>query len=272
MRPTAAVVPVVAGQLRIKRAQVHGLGPLGLRHLWTMLDPRWSEVRPVYCWVLDLPAATVLVDTGPRATTAWRWPRYHPYYPLAYRTREGPHGGLLGALDAAGYAPDDIDAVVLSHVHPDHAEGLKALPAVPVYLPDGEVRLARSLRGRLWGSHPSLVTSSTRVHRVVETDEPVGPFDRSGDLPWSGVSLVPTPGHTAHHHSIVVTGAGPPVVLAADACLSLAHLESHRVDGVATRPRAGRDTLERLDRWHREGAVVLPSHDHAGAEALAAAR
>lgn len=273
MRPADVVDPLVAGTIRIKQAQVAGWGPVGLRQLRTMLAREWTPPLPVYTWVLDLPDATILVDTGPRASTHWRCPRYHPYYPLAYRTRAGPDGGIDGALQAAGYEPGELDAVVMTHVHPDHTEGLVHLPDCPVYLEANEFRLARSLRGRFWGMHPSLIPEDDRTSIVSLDGGALGPFDRSHRLPWPGVSLVPTPGHTAHHCSIVVEGEGPPVVLAADACLRLDQLASRRADGVATRTAAASDTLERLDRWRRDDdVIVLPSHDRSGVDELLAAR
>lgn len=57
----------------------------------------------------------------------------------------GPNGGRLFAnLLAIGLRPDDIEAVVISHTHPDHvgnlrnAEGGKAFPRATVYVPEAD--------------------------------------------------------------------------------------------------------------------------------------
>ena len=274
MRPVDVVQPIEAGEFRIKRAQVAGRGPILFRHLRTMLSRAWTPVLPIYCWLIDHPEGTVLVDAGPKPTAEWWYPRHHVYYPLSYRTRVGPDQGLEDGLDAMGVDVTDVDAVVLTHCHPDHAEGLELVPHAPVFVEANEDAYSRSVRGRFWGAHPSCTPARDRSRPVSLTDGPVGPFDRSYELPdVPGVSLVPTPGHTAHHCSVVVEGDGPTVLLAADACLSLDQLETHRVDGVATRGRAGRDTLERIDRWrHEEDVIVLPSHDERGFDQLVDAR
>ncbi|WP_254861753.1 MBL fold metallo-hydrolase [Halovivax gelatinilyticus] len=274
MRPVDVVHPIEAGEVRIKRAQVAGRGPILVRHWRTMLSRTWTKPLPVYCWLVDHPDGTILVDTGPKPTDEWWYPRHHVYYPLSYRTRAGRGGGLERGLAELGTAVAAIDAVVLTHCHPDHAEGLELVPDVPVYVETNEDAYSQTLRGRFWGAHPSYTPERERAKPVVLSDESIGPFDRSFALPGvAGVSIVPTPGHTAHHCSVVVEGDGPTVLLAADACLSLDQLETGRVDGVATRGRAGRSTLDRIAQWWSEDdVIVLPSHDRRGYDTLIEAR
>lgn len=52
----------------------------------------------------------------------------------------GPGSSLLGNMEQLAIAPAGIDAVVLSHIHPDHSGGLESFleknPDVTVYLPE----------------------------------------------------------------------------------------------------------------------------------------
>ena len=52
----------------------------------------------------------------------------------------GPVGSLLGNMEKLAIEPHSIDAVVLSHIHPDHTGGLESFlgknPDVAVYLPE----------------------------------------------------------------------------------------------------------------------------------------
>lgn len=272
MHPVTAVTPILAGEVRIKRTQRYGRGPVGVRHLRTMVSRQWLSPRPIYCWLIDHPDGPILVDTGPRPTSDWSYPRYHPFYPLAYRTRVNEQAGLLSGLGEADLSPDDLECIILTHCHPDHAEGLAEVPDVPVVMSADEYRYAGSLRGRFWGAHPSLTPERERARLVDLDDGSIGPFERSHEV-VSGVSLVPTPGHTAHHCSVIIQGEGPPVMLAADAIYDVDQLDSGRADGVATRVRAGRRSVELVDLWHRSSdGVVLPSHDPAGPDRLASER
>lgn len=62
--------------------------------------------QPVGCYVLNTGSNLALVDSGGHAS----------FMPQT--------GGALAALRASGYAPEQIDTVLLTHIHPEHALGL----------------------------------------------------------------------------------------------------------------------------------------------------
>jgi glyoxylase-like metal-dependent hydrolase (beta-lactamase superfamily II) len=83
------------------------------------------------------------------------------------------------------------------------------------------------------------------------------------------VVIVPTPGHTPHHVSVVVRGT-PSYLLAADTSYNQELLLAGVVDGVRPDMKVARQTHERIRELGRqEPLVYLPSHDAAGAERLA---
>ena len=82
------------------------------------------------------------------------------------------------------------------------------------------------------------------------------PLTRRGD-----VRIVPTPGHTPHHVSVVVTG-DLSFFLAGDTSYNQQLLIERKVDGVSPDEDVSRATMERiLQLAKRRPLVYLPSHD-----------
>ncbi len=101
--------------------------------------------------------------------------------------------------------------------------------------------------------------------------EPYGPFTASKRLTVAGdVIAVATPGHTAHHLSIVVEDQGTTYLLAGDASYDQRPMIAGRIDGVSPDDALARATLRAIDQFARSRPVVyLPTHDPASAARLA---
>ncbi|OZI71574.1 N-acyl homoserine lactonase family protein [Bordetella genomosp. 12] len=82
-----------------------------------------------YCWLLRGPAGNVLVDTGFSACSARARHRRFSLEPA-------------DALARLGLAQDDIDDVILTHLHYDHAGNVDAYPKARVHLQDAEMQYA----------------------------------------------------------------------------------------------------------------------------------
>jgi glyoxylase-like metal-dependent hydrolase (beta-lactamase superfamily II) len=97
---------------------------------------------PVYNLVIDHPEATILWDTGshPEAGDG-HWPA--ELY-AAFEHFDADEHDLETALDEAGYRVSDIDAVVQTHLHLDHAGSLHQFAGsdVPVYVHAAELKFA----------------------------------------------------------------------------------------------------------------------------------
>lgn len=117
---------------------------LEAHNLATATDPNPDAVRgegPVYNLVIEHPAATILWDTGCHPAAADRWPAE---LADAFEPVDVEQQPLEAALDERGFEPDDVDAVVMSHLHPDHAGGLVDFDGtdVPVYVHAEELKHA----------------------------------------------------------------------------------------------------------------------------------
>ncbi|MEM9130533.1 MAG: MBL fold metallo-hydrolase [Pseudomonadota bacterium] len=141
-------------------------------------------------------------------------------------TGNGPkpgRGQLMTGLAAAGYTPDQIDVVVITHMHPDHIGGMM-LDGVPAF-PN-----ARYVVGQVeydFFSDENLVGSPLEgLHTM--TREMVTPFAEKttfiqpGDSIVSGIDATDTFGHTPGHLGIHIESEGRRLQLISDAATHFA--------------------------------------------------
>jgi N-acyl homoserine lactone hydrolase len=153
------------------------------------------------------PDATLLFDTG------------FPFdEPTSVSEDEDPIPTFPRPLDAlltaAGSSLDELDLVANCHLHIDHAGGNFRLPtSLPIYVQQRELQDARA-------DDEPLVRDALAVDRLAYR-----PVDGEHEI-LPGLLLVPTPGHTAGHQSLVVETAGGTVVLLGQAMPSATDVAS----------------------------------------------
>jgi len=106
-----------------------------------------------------------------------------------------------------------INAVFLSHMHPDHIAGLRDLPKeIPVVVGNGEIE---DYKPELYGDFLQDVET---VYEIDFSDsDAIPPFSNCADLLGDGsLWAISTPGHTRGHISFVVNGLTGPKLLTMD--------------------------------------------------------
>ena len=140
-----------------------------------------------------------------------------------FNSSKGMNGQFASNLASAGLKPDDIDAVIISHYHPDHVGGLvkadnspafaKAEVLVPAvehkfWMDDGE--MSRAAPGRMEG----LFKNNRRVFNA-EVLKRVRTYDWDKEV-VPGVTAVGTPGHSPGHTSFVVQSGNRKIFVQGD--------------------------------------------------------
>lgn len=115
---------------------------------------------------------------------------------------------LLAALAAAGYAPDQIDLVVLTHMHPDHIGGMMAGGA-PTF---GNARYATGAVEHNFWSGQANEGFETLVKPV---NDKIGFLDEGGS-PAPGITAHLATGHTPGHMVYRLSSAGSDLLITAD--------------------------------------------------------
>ena len=220
-------------------------------------DLEYAEFA-VWNLLIDHPEATVLWDTGSHPEAAdGHWPA--PLYE-AFAHPDADERDLETALGDVGYGVDDVDLVVQSHLHLDHAGGLYHFDGtdVPVVVHRRELEHAY-LSARSSAGDDAYVAADFDHDlnwRVVERD-------RRHLL--EGVELLHLPGHTPGLlGALVEREDAENVLVAGDVAFLAANYEERRSMGASLLydSRANEASLDLLrDLERRYDARVLYGHD-----------
>ena len=218
---------------------------------------------PVPGVLLQTDGGWVLIDTGFN-TALIRDPalrrRYFPsmeYQPLL----PGPGEPIEESLFEIGIDIDDIHLVALSHLHVDHAGGLKLFAGkVPVHAQRRELEYGLS-------NHPVPETHS--IFRVDFDDPNIDWHLADGEAEIApGITAVPTYGHTPGHQSFVVeldeASGGDGFVFAFDAADLTENIEDERAIGgfIDVEPEETIEPIRRLKELAaQKGYPLIPGHD-----------
>ena len=198
------------------------------------------RVEPVLAYAVHHPGGVLVFDTGMGS---------RPEVDAHYRPRRRD---LREALSDSGIRLDDVTEVSNCHLHFDHCGGNPLLAGRPVFVQRRELTDARTTEDY---TLPELVEGDDHVELDGETE--VRP----------GCLLVPTPGHTDGHQSLVLLLPDGTVVLAGQ---SHDTASAWSADVLARRARGDEEPqrlpvlaawLERLAEFDPRRVVF--AHDHA---------
>jgi glyoxylase-like metal-dependent hydrolase (beta-lactamase superfamily II) len=255
---------ICTGLVQVRPPQMESRGNALTRVVNILTDPEWSGWLPIYVWLIEHEEGLILVDTGETARVHERGyhPRWHPFYRRASSFSVHPDEELGPQLRARGINPRDVRQVVLTHLHTDHAGGLQHVSGSTTWVAQGEFKRAQGVGGRLQGYLPHRWPKWWDPRFVQFEPHTLGPFTHAMPLTERGdVLVIPTPGHTPHHVSVLVKG-DPSFLLAGDTSYNQSLLLAGKIDGVSPDPAVTRETLGRIVALATERALVyLPSHD-----------
>jgi N-acyl homoserine lactone hydrolase len=203
---------------------------------------------PVTCYLVRTGEATILFDTGlsPRAV-----PGLRRNDPLARFTDDDL---LVHRLDRIGLDAGDVDMVVLSHLHYDHAGGAALFPKSELIVQTDEYAYAHYPASFFAGFYYRKNFDLPGYRwRLLDGDAELVP----------GVTVLRTDGHTPGHQSLLVElpDSGP-VILAADSCYWQEHIETERPPGVVWNPTLAMHSIKRLKTLARlVDGRIFPGHD-----------
>ncbi len=225
-------------------------GVLGFERSGLFYGERSAERVPVpiASWLIQTSDANILFDTGvsPRAV-----PGLMRNDPMARFTTDDL---LVHRLDSLGLEPRDIDVVILSHLHFDHAGGAELFPHAELVVQKDEYAAAH---------YPPPFFEAFYYRKNFDLPEyRWRHLDGDAELA-PGLTVLRSDGHTPGHQSLLVelpsSGA---VLLAGDACYWQQHIDDECVPGVVWSPAQALHSIKRLKTLARlTRARIVPGHD-----------
>jgi glyoxylase-like metal-dependent hydrolase (beta-lactamase superfamily II) len=207
--------PVRVGRIEVVPV-CEGFAPLALADELPGTHVDWDEERRRYPWAfvdadawpwhvhafaVRTPTRLVLVDSG-----LGSFPPYRPW---------SDHTDRVVALERAGLRAAEVDDVVLTHLHADHAGGVATADGEPRF-PNARVHVHAADRAHFEAARDD--GPSYHAGRGVAALDERGLVDTTAEdhevVP--GVWVLHTPGHTPGHRSVLLEGDGERLLLTGD--------------------------------------------------------
>ncbi len=243
-----------AGLQRLDGGAMFGVVPKPLWERRIPADDRNRIPLGLRCLLVEAPEALVLIDTGIGNKEDAK------FREIFGVENEGDPTRLEEAIRAAGFDPGDVEIVLLTHLHFDHAGGATrrrpdggiepAFPGARHVVQRGEFAFAASPNERVRASY--LERNLTAL-----TDAGLWSFVEGEVDVTRGVRVLPTPGHTPHHQSVLLGTGGETACYLADVCPTVAHVPLPWIMGYDLEPLVTLETKRELWRRAREEHWLL---------------
>jgi glyoxylase-like metal-dependent hydrolase (beta-lactamase superfamily II) len=215
------------------------------------LDHEGNVRFPFSCFVVQTGDRTVLIDTGLGPVNMFGF----------------TGGALLSELAAAGFKPEDIDTVFVTHLHIDHC-GNVALPQGETYQAafpkatymwaseeDKFWRAIDDARARMAGAAellPKMFAAIDGKYRAAD----------DGDVIAPGINVIGTPGHTPGHAGLILSSGGERAFILGDAISCPVQLEEPEWSGMGDMDKdLARKTQEAVAlEAESSGALLTAAH------------
>jgi glyoxylase-like metal-dependent hydrolase (beta-lactamase superfamily II) len=250
------------GLQRLDGGAMFGVVPKPLWERRIPADERNRIPLGLRCLLVETPDRLVLIETGLGNKED---DKFRGIYGVENASSEGRPDQLHDAIAAAGFSAGDVEVVVNTHLHFDHAGGNTFRDA------DGQVRLAFPnaryfvQRGEWEWAHR--VNERTQASYLPDNFRPVMEAGRleliEGEVEIvPGVSVLRTPGHCPHHQSVLVRSAGQAACFLADVMPTFAHLPLPWIMGYDVEPLVTLETKRSLiPRALEEDWLLVSTHD-----------
>ncbi len=250
------IYPVSDGSFMLDGGAMFGTVP---RVLWQKTNPADEKNRILMglnLLLIKTGKMNILIDTG-------IGDKYDEKIYRIYKIERRQH--LLNSLKKLRILPDDIDIVINTHLHFDHAGGntiknkkgeiLPTFPKAKYFIRKGEWRDAlnpdeRSKASYLFENFQVLDTTNQLI--LIKGDTEIE----------EGIRIIKTPGHTRHHQSVLIESEGQKAIYLGDLIPTTSHIHVPYIMSYDLFPLVSLKTKKKiLNNALKEDWLLIFEHD-----------
>ena len=216
------------------------------------MDPAVRYRSSLQNFVIDTGSEVILVDTGIPAEVPDAVPDEKTLIYMGNKIKN-----YVDALAEAGYQPEQVTKILITHKHADHTGEVRNFPNAKIYASAEEAK-ADELK-----TYPSVVP-------VEFTDGPYANFEKSQKIA-DGVYYIEAKGHTTGNSIVIAEDGGLYYMFHGDVTYTDEALYANKLSIVFEDPAAARKTLDAVREFiGSHPTVYLSTHTPLGYENLEA--
>ncbi|MDX2182471.1 MAG: MBL fold metallo-hydrolase [Gemmatimonadaceae bacterium] len=251
---------IQAGGQQLDGGAMFGVVPKPLWERKIAADPRNRIPMGMRCLLIEHDLGLVLLDTGAGNKEP---EKFYDIYGIENARRDGSTA-LEDGIRQAGHDPADVQWVINTHLHFDHAGGNTVRDGDTVRPTFPNATYVVQLGEYLYATHTNERTAASyfapNFVPLFEDERLDLVTGKTMILP--GVTVLPTPGHVPHHQSVLLQSGGETLCFLGDVVPTAHHLPLPWIMGYDVEPLV---TLE-SKRWllreaAEEGWTVVFEHD-----------
>jgi N-acyl homoserine lactone hydrolase len=226
-----------------------------------LFDKKFTEWLPIYVLIIEHAEGVFIVDAGEIADVNNKdyfrssgiianWFDKSQFKFLVNREDE-----IDKQLERLNINNKKIKAIVLTHLHFDHTDGVK-------HFPNTKIIVNKDEWNKPFGDLPKLYPAWFKPE-LIELNEQYNVFEKAQYLTKTkDIILIETPGHTYHHCSVLIKADECFILFAADICYSQQQLSTGKFPGNNASNKLAKETYKKIKLFAENNPVVfIPSHD-----------
>jgi glyoxylase-like metal-dependent hydrolase (beta-lactamase superfamily II) len=252
----ATLTMVNGGNFRLDGGAMHGPVPKPLWNRLVSCDDRNRCTYCTHCLLVEINGQRVLVETGNGDKLS---PREKEIYGIDHDRC------IVHALADLGVEADSIDVVIMTHLHFDHSGGATRRTengVEPVFRRARHVVQQRELDAARHAHELPRGGYFAENFAPLESAGLLAPVDGAVEV-TAGVHVIPTPGHTPGHQSVLIESGGHAALFLGDLVPTSVHVPLPWVTGYDLHAEATMESRKHVyrralaDNW-----LLLFGHDH----------